>query len=263
MDVDGWDLDAVGRIVRQAEPALAYLIPDFQNPTGNLMGDAQRERVRRPAAADRHRRRRRRVARGAGAGRGRHAAPVRVVRRRRDHPGQCQQEPLGGPADRLDPVSASARRDAGRRPGRPRPGVTRPRAAGRGPAARGGRDPRATAPRPPAGTARRARRSTHRASARLELPAARRRPLAVVRAPSRTSSRRRRPHCRGRDARGRGRPPAPCSPWTAASTRSCESPTPVPRATCVTRSDCLADAWAAVTTRADGRPDRPHRVMVA
>jgi len=43
MDVDGWDLDAVGRIVRQAEPALAYLIPDFQNPTGNLMGDAQRE----------------------------------------------------------------------------------------------------------------------------------------------------------------------------------------------------------------------------
>lgn len=43
MDVDGWDLDAVGRIVRQAEPALAYLIPDFQNPTGNLMDDSQRE----------------------------------------------------------------------------------------------------------------------------------------------------------------------------------------------------------------------------
>jgi DNA-binding transcriptional MocR family regulator len=43
MDVDGWDLDAVGRIVRQAEPALAYLIPDFQNPTGNLMDDPQRE----------------------------------------------------------------------------------------------------------------------------------------------------------------------------------------------------------------------------
>jgi DNA-binding transcriptional MocR family regulator len=43
MDVDGWDLDTVGRIVRQAEPALAYLIPDFQNPTGNLMGDAQRQ----------------------------------------------------------------------------------------------------------------------------------------------------------------------------------------------------------------------------
>jgi DNA-binding transcriptional MocR family regulator len=43
MDVDGWDLDAVARIARQARPRLAYLIPDFQNPTGNLMGNAQRE----------------------------------------------------------------------------------------------------------------------------------------------------------------------------------------------------------------------------
>jgi DNA-binding transcriptional MocR family regulator len=43
MDVDGWDLDAVGRIAHQARPRLAYLIPDFQNPTGNLMDDPQRE----------------------------------------------------------------------------------------------------------------------------------------------------------------------------------------------------------------------------
>jgi DNA-binding transcriptional MocR family regulator len=43
MDVDGWDLDAVERVARQAGPRLAYLIPDFQNPTGNLMGSAQRE----------------------------------------------------------------------------------------------------------------------------------------------------------------------------------------------------------------------------
>jgi DNA-binding transcriptional MocR family regulator len=43
MDVDGWDLDAIGRVSRDARPGLAYLIPDFQNPTGNLMGDAQRE----------------------------------------------------------------------------------------------------------------------------------------------------------------------------------------------------------------------------
>jgi DNA-binding transcriptional MocR family regulator len=43
MDVDGWDLDAVGRVARETRPALAYLIPDFQNPTGNLMDDAQRE----------------------------------------------------------------------------------------------------------------------------------------------------------------------------------------------------------------------------
>lgn len=43
MDVDGWDLDAIDRVARQAAPRLAYLIPDFQNPTGNLMGNAQRE----------------------------------------------------------------------------------------------------------------------------------------------------------------------------------------------------------------------------
>jgi len=43
MDVDGWDLDAVGRVVREARPGLAYLIPDFQNPTGNLMSNAERE----------------------------------------------------------------------------------------------------------------------------------------------------------------------------------------------------------------------------
>jgi DNA-binding transcriptional MocR family regulator len=42
MDVDGWDLDAVSRVIRQAKPALAYVIPDFQNPTGNLMGEEQR-----------------------------------------------------------------------------------------------------------------------------------------------------------------------------------------------------------------------------
>ena len=43
MDVGGWDLDAVGRVVREARPGLAYLIPDFQNPTGNLMSNAERE----------------------------------------------------------------------------------------------------------------------------------------------------------------------------------------------------------------------------
>ena len=43
VDPDGWDLDAVGASLRQAAPTLAYLIPDFQNPTGHLMSDAQRE----------------------------------------------------------------------------------------------------------------------------------------------------------------------------------------------------------------------------
>jgi DNA-binding transcriptional MocR family regulator len=43
VDPDGWDLDAVGAALRQVSPGLAYLIPDFQNPTGHLMTDAQRE----------------------------------------------------------------------------------------------------------------------------------------------------------------------------------------------------------------------------
>jgi DNA-binding transcriptional MocR family regulator len=45
MDVDGWDLDALGRVLRTARPSLAFLIPDFQNPTGNLMPNAQREEL--------------------------------------------------------------------------------------------------------------------------------------------------------------------------------------------------------------------------
>lgn len=43
VDPDGWDVAAVGRQLRQVRPALAYLVPDFQNPTGHLMTDAQRE----------------------------------------------------------------------------------------------------------------------------------------------------------------------------------------------------------------------------
>lgn len=42
VDPDGWDLDQVGRTLRRHSPALAYLIPDFQNPTGNLMSKEQR-----------------------------------------------------------------------------------------------------------------------------------------------------------------------------------------------------------------------------
>lgn len=42
VDPDGWDLDAVGATLQQVRPRLAYLIPDFQNPTGHLMGDEQR-----------------------------------------------------------------------------------------------------------------------------------------------------------------------------------------------------------------------------
>ena len=43
VDQEGWDLDAVGATLRQVRPRLAYLIADFQNPTGHLMTDAQRQ----------------------------------------------------------------------------------------------------------------------------------------------------------------------------------------------------------------------------
>ncbi|WP_107771782.1 MocR-like transcription factor YczR [Nocardioides sediminis] len=43
VDPGGWDVPATAAIVRQAAPRLAYLVPDFQNPTGSLMPDAQRE----------------------------------------------------------------------------------------------------------------------------------------------------------------------------------------------------------------------------
>jgi DNA-binding transcriptional MocR family regulator len=42
VDPDGWDLDAIGAAVRQVGPRLAYLIPDFQNPTGHVMTETQR-----------------------------------------------------------------------------------------------------------------------------------------------------------------------------------------------------------------------------
>src|SRR5262249_61112521 len=44
VDPDGWDLDATAARVRQVAPRLAYLIPDFQNPTGLLMSAEERER---------------------------------------------------------------------------------------------------------------------------------------------------------------------------------------------------------------------------
>lgn len=43
VDPDGWDLDAVRAALRKTSPKLAYLIPDFQNPTGHVMSEAQRD----------------------------------------------------------------------------------------------------------------------------------------------------------------------------------------------------------------------------
>jgi DNA-binding transcriptional MocR family regulator len=44
VDPTGWDLDATEAVVSRARPRLAYLIPDFHNPTGHLLDDAGRER---------------------------------------------------------------------------------------------------------------------------------------------------------------------------------------------------------------------------
>ena len=41
---DGWDMDGVEATLRQTAPHLAYLISDFQNPTGFLMSDTVRDR---------------------------------------------------------------------------------------------------------------------------------------------------------------------------------------------------------------------------
>lgn len=38
----GWDLDGLGATIRQTAPRLAYLVPDFQNPTGHLMSGPDR-----------------------------------------------------------------------------------------------------------------------------------------------------------------------------------------------------------------------------
>jgi DNA-binding transcriptional MocR family regulator len=48
---EGWDLAELQRLARDVRPALAYLIPDFQNPTGALM-DANTRRTAVGALAD-------------------------------------------------------------------------------------------------------------------------------------------------------------------------------------------------------------------
>ncbi len=42
---EGWDLDALAGVASRARPQLAYLIPDFQNPTGALVDTRSRERA--------------------------------------------------------------------------------------------------------------------------------------------------------------------------------------------------------------------------
>lgn len=42
-----WDVEGWAAAMRQSSPSLAYVIPDFQNPTGLLMDDETRERLAR------------------------------------------------------------------------------------------------------------------------------------------------------------------------------------------------------------------------
>jgi DNA-binding transcriptional MocR family regulator len=41
----GWDAEMLEATIRQSAPRLAYLVPDFQNPTGHLMSTPVRQRV--------------------------------------------------------------------------------------------------------------------------------------------------------------------------------------------------------------------------
>ncbi|VXC37724.1 Transcriptional regulator, GntR family / Aspartate aminotransferase [Arthrobacter sp. 9AX] len=47
----GWDLQGLQAALTQQRPRLAYVVPDFHNPTGQLMPDVQRRQLVRAAAA--------------------------------------------------------------------------------------------------------------------------------------------------------------------------------------------------------------------
>lgn len=51
VEARGWDVDLLESTARRLRPAAAYLGPDFHNPTGALMDDADRVRVARALAA--------------------------------------------------------------------------------------------------------------------------------------------------------------------------------------------------------------------
>lgn len=48
-DPYGWDCDSIESTLARSAPALAYLMPDFHNPTGALAGSVERERIARAA----------------------------------------------------------------------------------------------------------------------------------------------------------------------------------------------------------------------
>lgn len=46
----GWDIEGMVAAMRHQRPAMAYLVPDFHNPTGRIMSNLQRRRLVREAA---------------------------------------------------------------------------------------------------------------------------------------------------------------------------------------------------------------------
>lgn len=48
---EGWDLPALEAVIAEQRPRIAYLVPDFHNPTGMIMPDHQRRRLVRAADA--------------------------------------------------------------------------------------------------------------------------------------------------------------------------------------------------------------------
>ncbi len=44
-----WDIDSMVAVMNQQRPAMAYLVPDFHNPTGRIMSGLQRRRLARAA----------------------------------------------------------------------------------------------------------------------------------------------------------------------------------------------------------------------
>lgn len=47
----GWDQEAIAQTLRRSSPSMAYLMPDFHNPTGEVMAEHERERMLDLAAA--------------------------------------------------------------------------------------------------------------------------------------------------------------------------------------------------------------------
>ncbi len=138
LDPSGWDLDAIGSSLARHRPRLVHVMPDFHNPTGLVMSEADRAAYARllarhdaTAVVDEAHHLLHLDDDPAVVGR----QPLRVVQQGRDLRRQRQQERLGRPAARLDPGAARAGRPAHAGAGRPGPRRARARAAGPHPAA--------------------------------------------------------------------------------------------------------------------------------